>query len=92
MTTHKLLSTLTFLILFICCDNKVQRRHNEINRVVLATGGCPGTCPVQAIDIDNTLTVKYHGLQYADMEGFHTGSISANYWDTLNLTSSLKTG
>lgn len=85
MTTHKLIVTLTILILFFGCDNKVHRRQNQIKRIVFATGGCPGTCPVQVIDIDSALTVKYHGIQYADTTGFYVGQVSNAFWDTLNL-------
>lgn len=85
MTTLKLIVTLTIFILFFGCDKKVQRRQNEINRIVFATGGCPGTCPVQAIDIDSKLTVKYHGIQYTDTIGFYVGQYTNDLWDTLNL-------
>lgn len=52
---------------------------------MFATGGCYGTCPIQAIDIDSTLTFKYHGIEYTDKKGFYTGVVTSGFWDTLNI-------
>ena len=52
---------------------------------MFATGGCYGTCPIQAIDIDSTLAFKYHGIEYTDKKGFYTGVVTSDFWDTLNI-------
>jgi hypothetical protein len=57
------------LTLLFGCSNS-HTRENEIKRIVFATGGCYGQCPVQVIDIDNALTVKYHGIKYTERMGF----------------------
>lgn len=85
MTTYKLIITLSILTLFFSCDKNNHRRQNEIKRVVFATGGCYGHCPIQAIELDSSLTVKYHGAKYTDRVGFYIGNITTDFWDTLNL-------
>ena len=80
---HKL--TILILTLFIGCDSKNHKRNNEIKRIVFATGGCYGACPIQSIDFDSTLTFKYHGVKYTDKIGYHIGVITNGFWDTLNI-------
>jgi hypothetical protein len=84
-TMYRQIFTISILTLFFACDNKNDRRENEIKRIVFATGGCYGTCPIQAIDIDNTLALKYHGIEYTDKIGFYTGVVTSGFWDTLNI-------
>lgn len=85
MITSKLTLIFTILtLLFSCSDNKAKRK-NEIKRVVFATGGCFGNCPIQAIDIESSLKVRYHGVQYTDSIGFFIGNITSGFWDTLNI-------
>lgn len=67
------------------CDNKSHIRDNEINRIAFATGGCFGTCPIQYIEIDNTLNFKYHGIQFTEKKGFYIGVVTQGFWDTLNM-------
>jgi hypothetical protein len=64
---------------------KNQIRENDINKVCFATGGCNGTCPVLAIEIDSSLTYKLFGGMHAPMTGYFTGSVSHGFWDTLNI-------
>jgi hypothetical protein len=71
-------------ILSCCLADKNQKKRNNINRVVLATGGCYGNCPIQVIDLDSTLTVRFQGIKYSDNLGFYTGKITQQFWDTLN--------
>ncbi|RYE13883.1 MAG: hypothetical protein EOP45_20505 [Sphingobacteriaceae bacterium] len=86
MTTIKLTTTIIILItLFGCSPSKKSDRQNAINRIVFATGGCFGTCPIQAIDFDSSLTFKYHGVEYTNNLGFYSGRITNKFWDTLNL-------
>ena len=84
-TAYRHIFTISILTLFIGCDNNNNRQDNEINRIVFATGGCYGTCPIQSIDIDSTLTFKYHGVKYTDKKGFYTGVVTNGFWDTLNI-------
>lgn len=84
MMRFKLIIIISILVLFFGCDSK-HGRQNEIKRVVFATGGCFGECPIQAIDIDSSLAVKYHGVQFTDSVGFFIGNISTDSWDSLNI-------
>lgn len=86
MKTIKLTMTIIILVaLFGCSPNKKSYQQNVINRIVFATGGCFGTCPIQVIDIDSSLTFKYHGVEYTNNLGFYNGKITNGLWDTLNL-------
>lgn len=73
---------LTFII-FIGC-NKTKKRENEISKITLLTGLCYGTCPVQSIEVDSSLTLKYHGESYAKIQGFYIGKITEANWDSIN--------
>ena len=84
-TTYKHILTILILTLLTGCDSINHRRTNEIKRIVFATGGCYGTCPIQVIDIDSTLILKYHGIAYTDKKGFYTGIVTSGFWDTLNI-------
>ena len=81
MKQYKLVIFLFILTLFYGCVKK-NGRQNENTRVVFATGGCNGVCPIQVID---NLTVRYLGVKYCDRTGFFIGNISSKFWDTLNL-------
>jgi hypothetical protein len=86
MTTIKLITTIIlFVTMFGCNANKESHRQNTINRIVFATNGCFGTCPIQTIDIDSSLNFKYHGIQHVDNKGFYLGKITKGFWDTLNI-------
>lgn len=77
---------LIFLIfLFLSSCKNVEKRKNEINKITLLTGMCFGTCPVQTIEIDSSLTIKYHGMEYAKRKGYFIGKISAECWDSINM-------
>lgn len=82
---YRQILTILILTLLIGCDSKNRGRDNEIKRIVFATGGCYGTCPIQAIDIDSTLAFKYYGIEYTDKKGFYTGVVTSGFWDTLNI-------
>ncbi len=85
MTAYKQILTILILTIFIGCESENNHHKNEISRIVFATGGCYGNCPIQAIDIDSTLTFKYHGIEYTDNKGFYRGFITNGFWDTLNI-------
>lgn len=86
MKTALQIATLTVLAsLMGCSDSSKEARKNEINRIVFATGGCYGRCPVQTIDIDSTLAFRYHGVKYADTTGFYVGTVTQEFWDSLNM-------
>ncbi len=71
---------------FSCNDKKVNlQRKNEIHKIVLATGGCFGQCPIQVFSIDSSLTVKYRGVKYTKKNGSYSGSIDKALFDTLNI-------
>jgi hypothetical protein len=84
MNTWKtLLLFLVSISLFSSCKNK-EKRNNEITKISITTGLCYGTCPVQTIEIDSSLTVKYHGMEYAKRKGYYVGKISLKNWDSIN--------
>jgi hypothetical protein len=63
---------------------KKSIKKNRISRIGFATGGCHGTCPYLAIEIDSTLTYTFFGGKYAKKKGFFKGVVSRDFWDTLN--------
>ncbi len=77
---YLILSTLLF-----SCKSEFEKRNNEINRIVFATGGCYGSCPIQVIDIESSLSYKYQGLANSNYIGFYEGNITQGFWDTLNI-------
>jgi hypothetical protein len=86
MTSQKFIAAIAVVALFSCCSNNHDnKRPNEIIRIIFATGGCFGACPVQVIEIDSSLTTKYHGVIYSDSTGFYRGKVSNQFWDTLNM-------
>lgn len=83
---------LIVLTLYGCSDREVQKgkdikekRVNKITKIVFATGGCYGECPVMAFEIDSSLLVKFHGVKYTHLNGFYIGKTTSGYWDSLNL-------
>ena len=74
-------------IFILSCGQKRTgtNRQNEIYKIVFATGGCYGKCPVQVFSIDSSLTIKFKGIEFTDFEGLYTGTINRQYFDTLNV-------
>jgi hypothetical protein len=86
MISLKPLVTIAVIALFSSCSNTIDSKKSiEIKRIIFATGGCFGACPIQVIDIDSSLTTKYHGVIYSDSIGFYRGEVSNQFWDTLNM-------
>lgn len=83
LNTIKYIAAVSILCTIINCKDVV--RKNEINKVVLFTGSCFGTCPSQIIEMDSSLIIKYRGIDYTDKIGFYQGSITSDLWDTLNI-------
>lgn len=84
--TVRLFSLILILTLFACADtHKDNKRNNQIRKVSFATGGCYGKCPFLAIEIDSSLSYKFYGGQYSDLQGFFTGKITQTFWDSLNI-------
>ena len=48
------------------------------------TGFCFGNCPMQIIEVDSSLTIKYHGEENAKRRGFYIGKITEANWDSIN--------
>lgn len=71
--------------LFSCLyRNEKPPRNNQIDKIVFATGECKGTCALQAIEIDSTLSYKYFGGRHAIKQGYYKGSITRDLWDSIN--------
>jgi len=86
MTTRIIILLIIIASTFSCNDKKFNlQRQNEIHKIVFATGGCYGQCPIQVFSIDSSLTVKYQGVKYTDNNGFYIGSIDRTLFDTINI-------
>ena len=70
-------------LLALGCNTKKDVQKSKITRVVFATGGCFRSCPILAIDMNATLTVKYHGVMYTTKTGFYRGLLDKHIWDSL---------
>lgn len=89
-STFMMTRIIIFLVIiataFSCNDKKVNlQRKNEIHKIVFATGGCFGQCPIQVFSIDSSLTVRYSGVKYTKKNGSYSGSIDRALFDTLNI-------
>jgi hypothetical protein len=74
------------LLAFVCNKKKVEfQRQNEIYKIVFATGGCYGSCPIQVFSIDSSLAIKYHGIKYTNHEGYYRGKIDKTLFDSINI-------
>jgi hypothetical protein len=73
------------IVIISCKQDKGHPRHNDLERIVFATGGCFGTCPFSAIEIDSSLKYKFYGGKYSLRSGFYTGNITQELWDSLNI-------
>lgn len=82
MNIRKLI-LLTFISLFFGCKRQ-EKQKNEITKIYIATGLCYGYCPIQSVEIDSSLTVKYYGKNYAKKKGFYIGKITPEVWDSIN--------
>jgi hypothetical protein len=73
-------------LLFSCRAKTIpQKRHNEIVKICFAAGGCYGSCPFLAIEIDSGLNYKYFGGKYTKKHGYYFGKVTEGFWDTLNI-------
>jgi hypothetical protein len=85
--TIRAIIILIIIVSTFSCNNKRTKlqRLNEIYKIVFATGGCYGECPLQVFSIDSSLTIKYHGIKYTKNKGFYIGTIDKSLFDTLNI-------
>lgn len=68
-----------------CSNHKLKARTNEISKIYFASGGCFGSCPFLAIEVDSSLNYKYYGGLYSEKQGYFTGRISPELWDSINI-------
>jgi len=78
------ISIIAVVMVFSSCKKEIQR-NNEISKIRLLTGTCYGRCPVQVIEIDENLTVKYIGEEDAERKGYFIGKINKKTWDSINI-------
>jgi outer membrane protein OmpA-like peptidoglycan-associated protein len=79
-----ILLSISLMTLLCSCGERHRETKNEIHKIVFATGGCFGTCPIETIEIDSSLKVKYMGVKYTERQGCFIGKISKGFWDTIN--------
>lgn len=72
-----------FSICLLSCTK--EEKDNKIHKIVFASGGCYGTCPVEVIEIDSSLTYRYHGERHTEIKGYYTGKITQELWDSINI-------
>ncbi|ANH81046.1 hypothetical protein A8C56_08695 [Niabella ginsenosidivorans] len=76
---------LLFLLILGSCNIKKQHSlPEEINKITIVTGGCYGECPFLAIAIDKSLNYNYFGGEYTELNGFYTGKVSNEFWDSVS--------
>lgn len=85
MKWFRMLAAGLMLVFISGCTQQPKQSEDEISRVVFASGGCYGPCPVQVIDIDSSLAFKFFGLSYSVAEGYQVGRVTDAFWDTLKL-------
>lgn len=68
-------------LLFLGCNKRVHRK-SEIRKIEFARDG-PSIIPGVTIGIDETLDYKYFGNYENINQGYFTGEISPEFWDTL---------
>lgn len=76
-----------FLIGILLGCNKLSPNKNPITKIEIATGGCMrmDQCPAFGLIIDSSLAFKYYGGYKSKLQGYYEGSISQEFWDTLNM-------
>jgi hypothetical protein len=74
---------LSILTLFACKSENKNEENTKIDRIVLASGGCYGQCPYQALDITENLKVNYFGGEFSKLEGDFHSNIKQIVWDTI---------
>lgn len=85
MITLTRIAAVPILVALFSCSNKPTARSNELERIVLATGGCYGTCPIMAMEVDSSLSYKFYGLEYTDSVGYYAGKVPRLFWDSVNV-------
>ena len=61
--------------------NKVKT--TEINKICIASGGCFGTCPKLAIEINSNLNYRFYGGGYSKLKGIYQGKIEQKNWENI---------
>lgn len=71
-----------FLLLFgIIFSGCIKKR--SITKIAFASGYCHGECPLQAFEVDSSLSCKYYGGEWASKKGYYNGTVKQEFWDTL---------
>jgi hypothetical protein len=73
---------LSFIILLMSCKKAIHQ-NNEITKVELARGGAWFDFGA-TISVDSSLNYKYFGDYGKVKQGYFTGKVSHQFWDTLN--------
>jgi len=85
--TLRLIILLSILTITSCAEKKCEtsKQNNQIGKISFATSGCYGKCPFLSIEIDSSLSYKFYGGRYTEKQGFFIGTITKEFWDSLNI-------
>jgi hypothetical protein len=61
----------------------VNYKNPDFDKIILATSGCYGSCPIMSIILNNDGTVLFRGLAYTDKKGIYAGKISIEKFQML---------
>jgi len=64
-----------FFVLFISC-----KKQPNVDKISIASNGCNGECLVMSLEVEKSLSLKYHGIDFTPVKGFFTGKIDQDFW------------
>jgi hypothetical protein len=75
----KILYFIIISFILISCSKK-----NKITTITLSSDGCHGECSKFAIELDNSLNVKYFGGEYSKSKGYYKSNIPNRDWNEIS--------
>jgi hypothetical protein len=72
-----------FIFFWGCTNDNPNQINNEIYKITFASEDYMRQGPFIAIEIDNTLKLKYYGGLNSKPEGFYYGTITSGKWDSI---------
>lgn len=75
------------LFLFIFLNTIVScrtiSRKKKVEKITIAIGGCSKGCEFSIYELDSNLTLKYYCASNCEYNGFYSGKISVDLWQTI---------